>query len=148
MADDYTPSPEEARAVWCAFSEYGGLVTREHSVTWDDRMAEFNRMIDAVRDEGERAMGISVRVRRAQVWKHRYPEPDPFTGSIYPTVVPWRARLPKDPDWIVGCFSTWHEAMEYATTGEVTRRAIPFWARRGSVNYPVTVTHRTKEDEQ
>lgn len=43
--NEYTPTRTEARGVWCAFSEYGGLVDRPNSTLWDDRLGEFDRMI-------------------------------------------------------------------------------------------------------
>lgn len=48
---EHTPTTEQVREVWAAFSDYGGLVDRERSGLHDDRQAEFDRWLAQVQAE-------------------------------------------------------------------------------------------------
>lgn len=54
---EYTPTTEQVREVWAAWSEYGGLTDRTSATPpWEGRMEEFDRWLaEVVREASEKA---------------------------------------------------------------------------------------------
>ena len=94
---DYTPTSDEIRDIWTAWSDYGGLTSRPHSGTSDDRYAEFDRWL-AARDAKVAAKALAP-IRAALANHPRcdiHPDDDPVKCGWKRAIASVQAVLDKE----------------------------------------------------